>query len=142
MSLNDKEFNIQSVQFNVVKLGALASFRCLEKIRKAIASAGLADSLDLDDLKGEQAAVMKAALAKLVEIDPTHIEAIRLDLFACVEFKTPDVDRGWIKLSESMVDMAFASLPATAIYEVILRAAAVNFSNCFDGLSFLSKAKS
>lgn len=142
MALNDKEFSIQGVRFNIKKLGALASFRTLEKIRKAIASAGLADSLDMADMNGDQSEVMKKALSSLMDIDPEHIEAIRADLFPTVEFKTKEVDKGWIKLDcESMIDMAFAELPTTAIYEVLLRAMAVNFMNCFEGLNFLSKAK-
>lgn len=141
MSFKDTEFNIKGVRFQIEKLKALDGFRTLEKVRKAIASSGLANSLDLDQLKDGQdnAKLMASLMGQLLEIDEVLVEQIRISLFKGVSYRGNGVEKGWMKLEDFNIDMAFEGLPTTAIYEVLIRALAVNFMDCLDGFGSLSK---
>ena len=132
-NMKETKFSIGDVQFSIKKLNALAGFRMLESIRyemsKTEITKGVTDEKD----------VMQKLITSIMSFDPDFIEGLRVTLFVNIEYKTPDVERGWLPLTDTL-DMAFADLEPSAIYEVLARSLVVNFTRSFEEI--LSRLKS
>jgi len=134
-NLSDHEFKIGDVQFNVKKLNALDAWHMSESIRVELGS-DIA-SIEVD---GDKKKALMSIFSKITTLQTDFVNDLRVKLFKTIEFKTKDVERGWLKL-EGMEDMAFQNLEPTAIYELLMRSLAVNFTKSFAGLKSLIPAK-
>ena len=123
----DTEFVIGDTTFTVVKFGAMEGWRILERIRHEFAKTNV--SLETAGMDSAGAATL---LRSILGLDPLFVEGLRIDLFKMINFRnsqylTPIAVAG----SE---DGAFEGLEPVAIYEVMLRSLAVNFTDSFSGL--------
>lgn len=126
--IKEPEFEIGDVKFNIAKLDAFSGWQVLEAMRYEMSKNSFKDvALDGTTEKTIQA---------LMALDPVFVNEIRSKVFAKVEFKTKDVERGWFKIdSAEMIAMCFADLEASAIYEVLFRSLAVNFTQSLTEIS-------
>ncbi len=126
--IKEPKFKIGDVEFSVIKLDAYSGWNMLEEIRHEMSKTEISGSSIADQQQGIQ-----KFLASVLSLDPVFINGIRSKLFAKTEFKTKDVEHGWLKIdSDEMVAMCFANLEASAIYEVLVRSLAVNFTQSFN----------
>lgn len=125
--ITEPKFKIDDVEFSITKLDALSGWKMLESIRHEMSKTEISGAF----IATEQEGIAKFA-SSVLSLDPVFIDGIRSKLFAKVEFKTKDVERGWLKIdSNEMVAMCFADLQASSIYEVLIRSLAVNFTESF-----------
>lgn len=121
-TMAQKEFTIKKTKFKVEKLNAWEGFPVAEQIRVAMSEA--LGSVEFDG--GTD--VIKSLLA----VKPEHLRGIATDLFPHVKFKRKAKDN-WLVVADAE-EMAFGELEVMDVYEVILRAIAVNFSATIVGL--------
>ena len=117
--LLENEFEIGKTKFYLSKLPAMAAYALLEQIRHEIGKTGneVPESADPENT---------FPLVKLVlALDPKFVEGVRRELFEKVEFTDPGNPRQKLAGAE---DFAFNGLEPIAVYEVLLRSLAVNFS--------------
>ena len=136
--LLEAECQIGDTRFHLDKMGAMEAWRVLEVIRKEASNvAGLPITDLMTQLRG---ATMddairigaKVALA-VIGLPVPFVEGLRKTLFKHVRFtgngaQTPQMLMG-------AEDMAFNGLEPVAIYEVLVRSLAVNFTPSFAGLA-------
>ena len=122
--LTDSEFSIGDTRFTIVKFGAMEAWRVLERIRKELA----ATDISIDGIDGGN-----TLLRSVLALDPMFVERLRQDLFKAVQFRNARAQSP-LALAGSE-DMAFDGLEPVAIYEVILRSLAVNFTASFHALA-------
>ena len=127
--LDQEEFEIGNVKFRIGKLSALNGWSMLERIRFSLSKTDIATA----DIGDGEIASMQVFAKVVLGLDPDLVNDLRHKLFAHVEFKTEAVERGWMPLKDA-VDMAFAELEPSAIYEVLVRALIVNFTPSFNEL--------
>ena len=119
--LTDTEFEIGETRFFISKLPAMAGFDLLEVIRHEL---GKSTSLRVPDATSEAAG--GSLLQMVLSLDPSFVAYVRKILFERVAFSNRlAVDPQSLSGSE---DMAFGGLEPVAIYEVLARALAVNFT--------------
>ena len=119
-NLTDTEFQIGGTRFFVAKLPAMAAFDLLEVIRHEL---GKSTSLRLPDATSEGA--VGSLLQMVLSLDPSFVAYARKILFEKVEFSNHLSARQPLAGVE---DTAFLDLEPVAIYEVLARALAVNFT--------------
>ena len=110
-------FEIKGVEFKVDKLNAWDAFPVAEKIRIA-----LSKTMGKTSYEGEE-----SFLTSIIAIPPEDLRSIRDDLFCKIYFRRQSKDN-WCVLDGSE-DSAFGPLDVADVYQVILRALAVNFSD-------------
>lgn len=130
-SLGDKVFKINDAEFHIAKLPPLAGMDLLEFIRASLAKTS--NGIDAGDSNAENIALF---FKTILALPPADVKYIRDELFKNIEFKSPGVDRGLLRLSGSE-DMAFQGFEIINIYEVLVRALYVNFSGSFSGIGSL-----
>ena len=124
-ALLETEFSIGETRFVIGKMKAMEGFACLERIREQVGkSLGLEVSI----------ASTPAALLRIVlSLPTTFIETLRVQLFRHVRYQNANaVTLAPLKGSE---DTAFDELEPSAIYEVLARSLAVNFTPSFRGIA-------
>lgn len=128
--LTDTEFEIGGTRFFVAKLPATAGFDLLEVIRHEIGKSGaLGKSIPDAASEGSMISVVQMALS----LDPAFVAYVRKVLFEKVTFATRlAVDPQRLAGAE---DMAFGGLEPVAIYEVMARALAVNFTASWESVA-------
>ena len=122
-SWTEPEAKIEGTRFLFGKLPAMKGFDVLEQIRVEVGNK--ADA--------EMTASIDGLLKVLLSLSRGFVEALRLDMFKVVRFangraKTPQVLAG-------AEDMAFDGLDPVAVYEVLGRSLAVNFTASFRRLA-------
>ena len=122
-SLTELECQIGETRFFFDKLGAMAAWQILERIRHELSRTPAVELTAATDV----GVLVRAILA----LDPVFIERLRCDLFAHVRFAntkalTPQPLAG-------AEDMAFEGegVEPVAVYEVLVRSLAVNFTASF-----------
>ena len=124
--LNNKEFTMEGVKFQIEKLSPFEGFHLFEEIRHALFTN--ADSSQADT---ESALLFYKAILTL---EPAVIDGFRTKLFKNVEFRGNGVDSGWMSLTDAE-DMAFDGMEPLHIYELFVRCLAVNFTGSFHALA-------
>ncbi len=124
--LNDREFTMEGVTFQIKKLSPFDGFHLFEEIRHALFSN--ADSAQADT---ESALLFYKAILTL---EPAVIEGFRAKLFKNVAFRGNGVDTGWMDL-EHAEEMAFQDMEPLHVYELFVRCLAVNFTGSFHALA-------
>jgi hypothetical protein len=134
------EFNIDEVKFRINKMSAISAFPVLESIRSEMGKA----SIDLpEDSKtsGKSqpkvdagTAMMQGLLKSILSINPEFVDNLRIKFFKNIEAKTPETTTGWLGVHGNE-DLIFATLEASAIYELIVRSLVVNFTRSFKEIS-------
>ena len=124
--LNDREFTMEGVKFQIKKLSPFDGFHLFEEIRHALFSN--ADSAQADT---ESALLFYKAILTL---EPSVINGFRAKLFRHVSFRGNGVDSGWMDL-EHAEDMAFQDMEPLHIYELFVRCLAVNFTGSFHAIA-------
>lgn len=112
---DDPETTIGEVRFIFDRMGAMEGWRVLESIRTEMATTELPSGADA----GESFIRMVMALS------PAFIDRLRQTMFAHVRFSRST--NTLLRLAGGE-DMAFEGLEPIAIYEVLLRSLAVNFT--------------
>ena len=119
--LTTTEFEIGGTRFFIAKLPAMAAFDLLELIRHQVGkSAALAVP------EGSEDESVGALLKMVLSLDPAFVARVRQRLFEKVSFSNERVSTP-LKLAGAE-DMAFDGLEPVAVYEVLLRCLAVNFT--------------
>ncbi len=121
--LTKQEVEINGVIFHFDKLSAWDGFPIAEKIRFALAGPLTTTSTGSDNM----------FLATVLKIKPEDLRGIARDLFPHVKFRKAGSKDSFVKLADAE-DMAFGQLEVIDVYEVILRAIGVNFSNTIVGI--------
>ena len=119
--LTKTEFEISGTRFFIAKLPAMAAFDLLELIRHEL---GRSQALKVPE--GTSDGDVHSLLKLVLSLDPAFVRLVRRELFSKVSFAnariaTPQPLAG-------AEDTAFDTLEAVTIYEVLLRALAVNFT--------------
>ena len=128
--LTKTEFEIGGTRFAVAKLPAMAGFDLLEAIRHELGKSQ-ALSLPTEVLKEDDRSI--ATFLKIVlSLDPAFVRQVRQKLFEKVAFSNTQVPTP--QQLAGAEEMAFDGLEPIAIYEVLLRSAAVNFTSSLDAL--------
>lgn len=133
-AMKEEKFKIDNVEFSITKLDALSGWKMLESIRHQMSKTDITGAKTDDKQEG-----MQKFMSSILSLDPVFIDDLRLKLFANVQFKTKDVTTGWLPLTDT-IDMAFADLEPSAIYEVLMRSLVVNFTRSFTEI--ISRLKS
>ena len=120
-NLTDTEFEIGGTRFFISKLPAVAGFDLMEVIRHEI---GKSTSLRAPDATSEGAG--GSLLQMVLSLDPSFVAYVRKILFEKVTFSNR-LAVNTQKLAGAE-DTAFGGLEPAAIYEVLTRALAVNFT--------------
>ena len=125
--LNVTEFEIGGARFVISKLPAMPAFALLEEIRREVGRRSSA--LAPDDAGGAGTAGL---LQLVLDLEPQFVDRVRRKLFENVVFanetaRTPQPLAG-------AEDIAFEGLEPLAVYEVLLRCLAVNFSASLRGV--------
>ncbi len=110
-------FEIKGVSFKVQKLSAWDGFPVVEKIRVALSKSAQSTAFEGNS----------SFLSALLAIPPEDLKDIRNDMFENVQFKLQKTD-AWMNIAGAE-DSAFGKLDVADVYEVVLRALAVNFSS-------------
>ncbi len=118
--LTEPECQIGETQFFFDKLGAMEAWRILERIRHELSRTNLGEI-------GDVTVLVRAILA----LDPAFIERLRRDLFEHVRFVNTKALSPQSLLGAE--DMAFEGegVEPVAVYEVLVRSLAVNFTGSF-----------
>ena len=123
-NLTDTEFEIGGTRFFISKLSAVAGFDLLEMVRHEIGKSGVLGKEISDTTAAADTNAMW--LQMVLSLDPSFVAYVRKILFKRVAFSNRlAVDPQSLSGSE---DMAFGGLEPVAIYEVLVRALAVNFT--------------
>ena len=120
-SVNTPECQIGETHFLIDKLPAMQAWRVLERIRHELAKTEVTIPTN-----GQNP---DALLRSVLSLDPAFVEGLRRDIFAHVRFTNARAQTP--QQLASAEDMAFDGLEPVAIYEVMLRALAVNFMPSF-----------
>jgi hypothetical protein len=125
------EFTISGILFRIKEADAERQFDILEKIRNALSDpAGIHKSVgDAKDETRAGAAILKAALS----IDPAKMKSIRIDLFELVDVRLEGTGQS-VPLPE-VWEIVKKKIKGIDIYEIIVRAIAVNFTESLRGLA-------
>jgi len=130
----EPEFTLNEVSFRVNKLNAMDGFALFEIIRKELATTS--DNIDLNgDNDADDSILIIKAIASL---EPTFVEKIRKALFSRVQFKGNGAE-SYVALAGTE-EMAFQNLEPIDVYEVLLRALAVNFTGSFRAIKSRSQS--
>ena len=122
--LTKAEFEIGGTRFAVSKLPAMAAFDLLEAIRHEL---GKSQALSLPTKAlNEDDRSIAAFLKVVLSLDPAFVRQVRQKLFEKVAFSNTRVPTP--QQLAGAEEMAFDGLEPIAIYEVLLRSAAVNFT--------------
>ena len=128
--LTKTEFEIGDTRFFIAKLPAMAGFDLLEAIRHELGKSQ-ALSLPTEVLKEDDRSI--ATFLKIVlSLDPAFVRKVRSALFEKVSFSNSRVPAP--QQLAGAEEIAFDGLEPIAIYEVLLRSAAVNFTPSLDAL--------
>ena len=144
-SIAAPEFEYHGVNFRVTRLLPTAGLAVMAYVWPALASIPDNSHSGIVALFSDEA--IQVTLAKLgmpgdlavfavrvvnlaLSLPPDLIERLRVDLFHSTSYKTRDMS-DFASLF-NMEDDAFASMPFTAQYVVLGRAAAVNFYDCIE----------
>ncbi len=119
--LTDTQFEIGGTRFIISKLPAVAAFDLLEVIRHEVGKSASRNVLDSPS-EGSIGALLQMVLS----LDPSFVAYIRKILFEKVSYSNRLAEDPQ-RLAGSE-DMAFNGLEPVAIYEVLARALAVNFT--------------
>ena len=122
-NLTDTEFEIGGTRFFISKLPAMAGFDLLEVIRHEIGKSGVLGK-ELSDTTAADTNAMW--LQMVLSLDPSFVAYVRKILFEKVAFSNR-LAVNPLPLAGAE-DMAFGGLEPVAIYEVLGRALAVNFT--------------
>ena len=120
---------IDGVMFHFHKMKAMQGWRVFEKIRQSIATVDIGDPENI----GKSIAVGIKALASLpIEF----IDDLRADLFKHITFRSRKTEGNSQPEQQlhGLEDMALEGVKPIAIYELIVRSLAVNFTESFSGL--------
>ena len=113
------EVEIGETRFRFSKLPAMRGYALLEKIRTAIGRhAGVQSS-----------AGMGAIVRAVLSLPPEFVEEVRIELFGEVKFSNRMAQTA--QTLAGAEDTAFADLEPVAVYEVLVRCLAVNFTESF-----------
>ena len=120
-ALTKTEFEIGRTRFFIAKLPAIAAFDLLELIRHEVGK-----SADLVVPEGSENKRVATLLPLMLSLDPAFVKRVRTTLFEKVSYSNDRVPTPQ-KLAGAE-DMAFDGSEAVAVYEVLLRCLAVNFT--------------
>ena len=120
VNLTAPEFTKGEVKFVIGKLAPMEAYHFIDKIRNMVGGATDTSTITKDSW----AAFLAGAILKLPHND---LEFIRKQLFEHIEFTAPDAP-GLRPLAGSE-DIAFKDLDAGIVYEMIVRAFSVNFTD-------------
>ena len=134
-SFTKEEVKLGDVTFRFDKMNAMKGFKTFELIRKELSNTLSNVQTDTDD-KGLGVEFIKAILG----LDVEFMDTLRETMFTHVKFKGNGA-QNYVDLKGSE-DMAFQQLSPASIYEVYLRALAVNFTDTLNELKskFASQA--
>ncbi len=127
----DRTFKIGDVTFNLQKIPPLDGFEICELFRVAVSRPEVLMQLAKDSDSDEQAA-KRVVMGLLMSVSREHVKQLRGEMFKYVTFTT--LEQKQPLPLEGVEDMAFGALDPLAIYEVLGRAIAVNFTEYFKGL--------
>ena len=129
--LTKTEFEIGDTRFFIAKLPAMAAFDLLEAIRHELGKSQALSLPSMDALDNEDRSIV--SLLKIVlSLDPAFVRKVRSALFEKVSFSNSRVPAP--QQLAGAEEIAFDGLEPIAIYEVLLRSAAVNFTPSLDAL--------
>ena len=129
--LTKTEFEIGGTRFAVAKLPAMAGFDLLEAIRHELGKSQALSLPSMDALDNEDGSIV--SLLKIVlSLDPAFVRQVRQKLFEKVAFSNTRVPTPQQLVGAE--EIAFDGLEPIAIYEVLARSAAVNFTPSLDAL--------
>ena len=119
--LTEPEVEITGTRFFIAKLPAMAAFDLMELIRHEL---GKSQSVALPE--GAPDVLVSGLIRMVMSLDPAFVSGVRRKLFERVSFSnqrapTPQQLAG-------AEDMAFNGLEPVAVYEVLVRSLAVNFT--------------
>ena len=119
--LTATEFEIGRTRFFIATLPAIGAFDLLELIRHEVGK-----SADLAVPEGSEDEKVAALLKLALSLDPAFVKRVRTTLFEKVSFSNDRVPTP--QKVAGAEDMAFDGSDAVAVYEVLLRCLAVNFT--------------
>ena len=123
--LTRQEVEIDSTTFYIAKLTPMEAYHLLDEIRSV---AGEQVMEALSSMIGKEDAGIDAIFAAVLSADHDKVDYVRQRLFAPITFKrTPNVSVAQDLLGAE--DMAFEGMDAGRVFEVMLRAFAVNFTS-------------
>ena len=136
--LTKTEFEIGGTRFAVSKLPAMAGFDLLEAVRHELGKAkALSLPLPTEVLNEDDRSIVAlkdivAFLEIVLSLEPAFVRQVRQKLFEKVAFSNTRVPTP--QQLAGAEEMAFDGLEPIAIYEVLVRSAAVNFTPSLDAL--------
>ena len=125
-SFLEPECAIGGTHFAIRKMAAMEGWTLLERIREQV---GKSLDMELPSVEGDRDRVARTFLRTILTLPPSFTQWLRDQLFGHVQF-TNSVARTPIALKGSE-DTAFMDLEPSAVYEVMARSLAVNFTPSF-----------
>ncbi len=119
--LTETEFEIDGTRFFIAKLPAMAAYDLMELIRHEL---GKSQALVMPE--GGEDATVSGLLRVVLSLDPSFVKMVRRKLFERVSFANARATKP--QQLAGAEDMAFDGLEPVAVYEVLVRCLAVNFT--------------
>ena len=119
--LTEPEVEMMGTRFFIAKLPAMAAFDLMELIRHEL---GKSQSVTLPE--GAPDVLVSGLIRMVMSLDPAFVSGVRRKLFEHVSFSNQRVPTP--QQLAGAEDMAFDGLEPVAVYEVLVRCLAVNFT--------------
>ena len=119
------EVSIAGTQFRLDKIPTMEGYHILEGIRRAAADT-IRDPLPMISVDPSL-----AILFAILKFEVPFVESLRMKLFAHIKFSSATTSLVRLKGSE---DEAFEKCEPSAVYEILFRSLAVNFTASFRNL--------
>ena len=123
-SLSEPQFQIGDTRFSVKKMPAMEAWAVLEKIRAQTGAAM--------DLSTPEGGIEHTFLRIIVSLRVDFVNSLRMELFRHVSYTNASTSLVPVAGNE---DNAFDGLEPIAVYEVLVRCLAVNFTGSFRAIS-------
>ncbi len=120
------EFEIEGTLFFVSKLPSMEAWHFLDRLRRELGRSALNVIPKSENDEGAGAAMFQAILHMFLSLEPGYVDEARKQMFEKVEFANSGHKRQKLAGAE---DFAFNELGPMAVYEVLVRSFAVNFTN-------------
>ena len=124
--LSKTEFQIGGTTFFISKLPSMNAWHFLDRLRRELGRSALAVVPESDNDEVAGSAMFQTILHMFLSLEPGYVDEARKELFANVEYANSSHKRQKLAGAE---DFAFNDLGPMAVYEVLVRCFAVNFTD-------------
>ena len=135
--LLERECQIGDTTFSIGKMPTIEGWDCMEVIREQTGMTIMNLKDDSKDSEDPRIAVMKAIVKIFFTLPVPFVKKLKIQLFSHCQYKNEQTT--WSPLKQVNMQSAFGALEPIAVYEVLVRCLAVNFTvSCQEIIDLIS----